>query len=183
MSLDEAAVERLLAEAEIRAVSNRFARGCDRLDLELVRSCFFADAIDDHGMYVGDVDGLIAFLEQVLTPEIATTHFLGQQEYEFVSPDVAYVESLVIARHRQPPRQGHGLRDAIAFGQYSDRFERRAGEWRIAHRVTLFLPSRIDAVVEDFPTPPDFATPPRGDASTAGRLVRPESFGRVGVAS
>ncbi|GHE80521.1 hypothetical protein GCM10017786_08330 [Amycolatopsis deserti] len=180
MTVDTAALERLLAEAEIRAVSNRFARGCDRLDFDLVRSCFFADALDDHGVYVGDVDGLIEMLRQVLPPEIATTHFLGQQEYEFVSPDVAYVETLVLARHRQPPRHGHGLRDAVAFGQYSDRFERRNGEWRIAHRVTMFLPSRIDTVVEDFPAPPDAAAPPRG-TSDAGRLVRPESVNRVRV--
>lgn len=55
-------LQRLLDEAEIREVMCRGARAIDRLDMELLRSCYHPDAVDDHGVYVGDVEGFIAFV-------------------------------------------------------------------------------------------------------------------------
>ncbi|KXX54221.1 nuclear transport factor 2 family protein [Rhodococcus sp. LB1] len=177
MSLDEAAVQRLIDEAEIRSVSMRFARGVDRLDWELVRSCFHDDAVDDHGFYVGDVDGMIEVLKQIVPADIATTHFLGNQEYDFTASDVAYVETSVITRHRQPPRDGRPLVDGFGFGQYSDRFEKRNNEWRIAHRLVVHQPSRIDPVAEDIPFHPDCYRATRGDEASRG-IRRPETLAR-----
>jgi hypothetical protein len=44
-------VQRLLDEQEIRAVVLRYCRGIDRLDFELVRDCYHADATDHHGTF------------------------------------------------------------------------------------------------------------------------------------
>jgi hypothetical protein len=56
----EPAEGELPADAELRGVVDqfairdlllRYARGIDRRDLDLVRSCYHADAVDEHGSY------------------------------------------------------------------------------------------------------------------------------------
>ena len=44
----EAKLQQLLDEAEIRRVHIRYCRGIDRMDWDLVRSCYHPDAIDQH---------------------------------------------------------------------------------------------------------------------------------------
>ena len=46
-------LETLIAKQEITDVVYRYARGIDRLDFELVRSCYHPDAYDDHGAFKG----------------------------------------------------------------------------------------------------------------------------------
>ena len=43
----------MAAERSIHRVVCTYARGIDRLDLELVRSCYWPDGTDDHGGYSG----------------------------------------------------------------------------------------------------------------------------------
>lgn len=49
----------LLDQSEIRDVHLRYCRGVDRCDWDLVRSCYYAEAIDEHGFYRGGIDGFI----------------------------------------------------------------------------------------------------------------------------
>jgi hypothetical protein len=161
MAFDEAAIQRVLDEADIRAVTMRYGRGCDRLDFDLVRSCFTDDALVDYGFYQGPVDGFIELIRPLLSNDTATTHQMCNQEFDHVSPQLVFVETMAIARHRQPPRDGAPLRDAIAYGTYCDRFENRDGDWRIAERLLLLSPGRLDPVVEDFPLPENGRLVPR----------------------
>lgn len=98
--LDEA-IRRLVDEAQIRGVTVRYARAIERMDWDLLRSCYHHGAIDDHGLYAGDVDGFIELLAQRLPLDESTTHFLGNQEIE-LSGDLAFVETACIARYRRP---------------------------------------------------------------------------------
>ena len=43
-------------------VINRYARGFDRKDWDLVRTCFHSDAVDDHGSTVGRAEDFVAFM-------------------------------------------------------------------------------------------------------------------------
>ncbi len=52
----EAKLQDLIDRQEIWAVIMRYARGIDRLDRGMVRSCYWDDAIDDHHGYVGGPD-------------------------------------------------------------------------------------------------------------------------------
>ena len=62
----EARLQQLLDEAEIRRVHIRYCRGIDRMDWDLVRSCYHPDAIDRHGAYNGDVEGFIDWAAELL---------------------------------------------------------------------------------------------------------------------
>ena len=49
----------LADKQEITEVLYRYARAVDRKDFDSVALCYFDDAIDNHGGYIGTVDGLI----------------------------------------------------------------------------------------------------------------------------
>ncbi len=138
-------LQQLVDEAAIRRVLVRYARAIDRMDWDLLRTCYHPGAVDDHGLYIGDVEGFIELLREKLPLDESTTHFIGNQEIE-VEGDVAFAETACIARHRRPAGEASSATDYFGFVRYCDRFERRDGEWRIAHRVVVYEPGRVDAV-------------------------------------
>ncbi|MEY3566868.1 MAG: hypothetical protein RLZ19_882, partial [Actinomycetota bacterium] len=46
-------IDEVVAREHIRDVVYRYARGVDRRDFDLVRSCYHPDATDDHGPFTG----------------------------------------------------------------------------------------------------------------------------------
>jgi ketosteroid isomerase-like protein len=143
----EEALQRLLDEEAIKKVHIRYCRGIDRMDWDLVRSCYHPDAVDDHGDYVGGVDGFIEYCKAGCPNFLSTTHFTGNQLVE-VAGDVAWAEHYARAFHRVPPDEDGVMKDLVVNCRYSDRFERRDGEWRIAHRVVIVDSDRVDPVGE-----------------------------------
>ena len=143
------ALEVLLAERAVHRVLCSYARGIDRLDLNLVRSCYWPDATDDHGGYSGGVDGFIEFVDAALARFERTSHFLGNVLIDVdLGGDVARAETYAVAYHRLSTAAG-AQADMTAGLRYVDRFERRAGEWRIARRVCAYEWRRTDAVDGD----------------------------------
>lgn len=140
-------LQRFIDEQEIKNVHQRYCRGVDRMDWELVRSCYHPDATDDHGDYVGDVEGFIEYGKANLPNFESTNHCICNQVVE-VQGDVAFAEHYAIAYHRIPARDGEPVKDWIANTRYVDRFERRNGEWRIAARRTLVDADRVEIVTE-----------------------------------
>jgi hypothetical protein len=141
-------LETLLARQEIADVILRYARGIDRLDFDLVRSCYHDDAYDDHGMFRGNVDEFIAGAQRFLPRFVATMHFMGNMLIEVgVDGDEqrARAETYAVAYHRQLAEDGSGKDDVFGI-RYVDRFERRGGDWRIAHRVVATEWRRVDPV-------------------------------------
>ncbi|MCU1456385.1 MAG: nuclear transport factor 2 family protein [Actinomycetia bacterium] len=142
-SLD-ATVARLVAEAEITRVLNRYCHGVDRGDEEMIRSVYHPDGIDEHGAhFVGSGSDFAAFVTAQKPNFAVLMHHLTSILIE-VRDDVAAVQSYVVAMHV--------MRDGIfswAAGRYLDRFERRTGEWKIAHRrfvLDLDLPAPAEPV-------------------------------------
>lgn len=139
-------LQRLLDEAAIRRVVCTYARAVDRCDWELLRSCYHPRAIDDHGAFVGTVEELIELLRRETWR--STAHYVANQLIDFdADGDGAWSEAYVYALHRS----GDGERprvDAIGSGRFLDRFERRDGVWRIAHRRVIFGDGRVDPVSE-----------------------------------
>src|SRR3989304_5192387 len=72
MNLDD-----LVAQQEIRDVLARYTRGIDRMDRDLVLSCYHAGAYDDHGAFQGTAEDFTEWVQQVLSYFDTTMHFLG----------------------------------------------------------------------------------------------------------
>jgi len=134
--LDERAIERCLVD---------YCRGVDRGDAALVASVYHPDGTDDHGSFKGlGVDFAQHVVRRLAERYEATMHTIGNPRIEFSAPDVAHVESHVCARHRGTDEDGTLL---MTFGgRYVDRFERRDGEWRIAHRTVLHEWNQVEHV-------------------------------------
>ncbi len=150
MTVDErtvAALKKLLDKQEIHDVLMRYCRGIDRCDADLLRSVYHADATDNHGQFNGKAAEFIPWALQSLRRDERTTHFLCNELIE-VDGDSAHCESYLFAVHRRKSTDGTMTKDVSFGGRYVDRFERRAGVWRIAHRQVVFEWSRVDPVEE-----------------------------------
>lgn len=129
-------VARLLDQQAIERVIHRYCRGIDRRDLALVRDCYHDDATDHHGSFEGTADEYVVWVDGLLARYRFTTHALNQITVEFgASPDLAAAETYGVSIHRGDPAKPH-QNLATAF-RYLDRFERRAGSWKIARRVAI----------------------------------------------
>ena len=134
---DAARVARMLARDEIREVLARYARGVDRGDGPLLKSCYHPDAVEEHGgnsagNAFDSADGAIPRIRAMGTMQ----HLLGTSHIEF-DGDVAWVETYLWTFARFATPDGGSL-DTFTGGRLVDRFERRDGAWKIAHRRTVF---------------------------------------------
>jgi ketosteroid isomerase-like protein len=126
-------VQLLMDREEIRAVMMDYCRGVDRRDYGLIRSAYHPDAFDDHGNFEGGPEAVVNKVSR--DPEgsvvAASMHHVGNIRIE-LNGDTAYVESYFVA-YATLLSGGHNHLTSRA-GRYLDRFERRGGKWRIAHR-------------------------------------------------
>jgi hypothetical protein len=140
-------IDELLAEAAIRKVQIRYCRAVDRMDFDILRTCFHPDATADYGFFAGDVDEFIAMAKDGLKTFASTTHFTGNQLVE-VNGDNAWAEHYTVATHRCPADEKGPVRDFVTSIRYIDRMEEREGDWRIAKRVLILDSWRVDPVLE-----------------------------------
>lgn len=162
-------IEEVVAEATIKDIQIRYCRACDRMDFELMRSCFHPDATTQYGFFGGTVDEFIASAQQQLPHFVATTHNTGNQIVE-VSGDTAWAEHYTVATHRLAADEIGPERDFVTSVRYVDRLECRDGDWRIARRVLVLDWIRSDPVVTIEPRPE--VQPGRRDRSDASYTER-----------
>jgi ketosteroid isomerase-like protein len=124
-------VDLLLDKQAIADCVHRYARGIDRGDVEMVASCYHADATDHHGPFVGSGRGLAEWAISAHSSSVRSQNHITTHTVE-VDGDTAHGETyyLVILRFPSGAVQ-------LVTGRYVDRFERRDGEWRIAQRQCL----------------------------------------------
>lgn len=166
LQLDAIRLTRFMAQQEVRDVVLRYCRGIDRMDWDLVRSCYHPDATDDHGDFRGNVDEFIAYIQQGLPRFDRTQHFVGNILVE-IDGDRARAETYLVAYHRLLASRTKPLRDYTVGLRYIDDFERRDGEWRISARVCAFDWARIDPVAPDGWSPSAPSTLGRRDRTDA----------------
>ena len=162
-------MEEVLAEAAIRDIQVRYCRACDRMDFELLRSCFHPDATTKYGYFGGTLDEFVASAEQQLPNFVATTHNTGNQLVE-VTGDTAWAEHYTVATHRIAADDTGPERDLVTAVRYIDRLECRDGDWRIVRRELILDWMRSDPVVTIEPRPEvQPGRRGRSDASYASR--------------
>jgi hypothetical protein len=140
MSGDNDAEIRTL-RAEVRALRdrqdildciNRYGRGLDRLDADLIAGTFHPDAVDNHGPFVGHVPEFVKFAIDVEGQLLWTHHGISSHNCEIVG-DRAHAESYVHWFVRMPDGKTLGA----GGGRYLDRLERRNGQWKVMLRRLL----------------------------------------------
>lgn len=131
----EAEVRDLAARRDINDCVQRYMRGLDRLDFDMVLSAFHADARVDCGIMQGDPRAFADFARSFLEVMDATHHLLGQVRIE-LEGERALGECYFQAWHRVLAEDG-AVRDLFISGRYVDEYACRDGQWRIASRTLV----------------------------------------------
>ena len=127
-------IEALIAKAEITEKIYLYGRGCDRADINILKSLYHPDAIEDHGVFKGKAHD---FCEMVAreSPRIPSmSHHLSNVVIE-LEGEMAHSECYFLATGFG---QEKGAPDVMIGGRYLDRFEKRSGEWKVADRQVVF---------------------------------------------
>jgi hypothetical protein len=130
-------VEELLHREEIHDVIKRLARGTDRLDAEMMASCYHPDGFDDHNAFRGSGSEFAAWVLDALSNFLAPMHFIASPAIR-IEGEVAQVDTYCVAHHLSRPDDAQRQTDLILGLRYVDRFEHRDGHWLIAKRVCAF---------------------------------------------
>ena len=141
---DQAQLAELLAKQEITELLYRYCRGVDRLDMELVRSCYHPDATDSHGTFQGTVDEYLVWSERLLSRYTGSVHTVLNVLVEIEPEPMASAsgetvrwarsEAHGIARHWTeggPPE----LNLSVGFRFIDDVSQRNEGPWLISRRM------------------------------------------------
>lgn len=138
---DQHALRDLLDRQRIADLIATYMRGLDRLMPDLVRSVFHDDATTDYGSYRGAADGFVDFAMGFLKAQLANHHMIGQSLITLEGA-IAFGEVYFQAHHRI--RDGEQEKDFFVAGRYVDRYEKRDGVWKIAHRTEVVDWTRLE---------------------------------------
>ncbi|GGD80689.1 nuclear transport factor 2 family protein [Croceicoccus mobilis] len=123
-------IETIGARLALEDLAGRYARAIDRRDMELLRSVYHPDAIDEHGTaYQGGVDGFIAAMPALMGNYEVTQHQIHSKVFA-IEGDKADGELYFTAYHRT----SESARHLVVHGRYLDNYEKREGAWKIAYR-------------------------------------------------
>lgn len=121
-----------------------YSRAVDRLDRELLLSVYHADAVDDHGVFVGGAEEFADWAIAMHTKtHLSHQHCILNYTVD-LDGDVAHTETyyMFVGMNRA------GAPLAMSGGRYVDRFEKRDRRWAIAVRVCV----RDWAPLDEIPT-------------------------------
>ncbi|NUO73951.1 MAG: nuclear transport factor 2 family protein [Frateuria sp.] len=135
MARDDYSPERIADRMQIQDCIYRWCRAVDRLDYEGMRASFHPDAVDKHGAFDGDINGLVEWIRARHAAIPFSMHALDQ-----------------LAGGRAG--SGVGAMDLLTCSRYVDRFERRDGEWKIALRTLVADWKQFVEVPQGQPKPP-----------------------------
>lgn len=138
-------IEALQHQQAVLAVIFSHSRGLDRLDSELLKSCYWNDAEVDYGGYKGNAHSFCELVVGALEQNYSLTqHALGNSLVD-LSGAIARVESYCTAWHLLP-----GNSEELVFsGRYLDKLERRGDCWKLLHRTVVMDWSRRQPVADE----------------------------------
>jgi hypothetical protein len=153
-NVTEAEIRELLDRQKCYDVLTRYCRALDRADVELMKTVYWEDAVDEHGVFEGNAHDFAEFIIREIRNwfEVAT-HYICNVHMEYygdvmctesylisycsVTGDPAKVQAVYGASYLAAtggPEAAHKQHAFLMGGRYVDRLEKRNGEWRIAHR-------------------------------------------------
>jgi len=135
-----ATVRHLVDDLAVSQIMINYARGIDRRDWDLVRSCFADDAYIEGTQFGGPRDDYLAVLLPGVAHFPATQHFIGNQLRQ-VDGDTASTETYLIARHFA---DAEGEVDSLIVGvRYEDQLRRVGDGWEITRRDVFNVWKRV----------------------------------------
>jgi len=156
-------LQTLIDRAQIQDLIALYCRAIDRRDETILRSIYHEDAIEDRGegIFYGKAHDWISQTMPVLPVFELTQHSIANCLID-IDGDSATGETYFQAYHRfgEPPETAAGETlevewpaagtEMILAGRYLDRFERRDGTWKIAHRKMVCDWCRTQPVLDDW---------------------------------
>jgi hypothetical protein len=155
---------------EIEDTLHRYSRAIDRDDWSLLRTCYTNDAIDEHGRYNGDIDGMIAWLKVEMRRYESSMHVLGQSVIAALRP-TATSETYAVAYHRLLPDENGRKVDRVLGLRYVDELRIEDGRWRISHRRCIYEWGRMDPVLPGSELVPEYVRGLRGRADASYEVL------------
>ena len=133
-SQDTARLDRALSRQALLTLNAIYARAVDRVDRALFDSLWHPDATVETGFYDGPAKGYGDLVFGMIASRTRTFHGLSNHWFE-ISADQAVGEIYVFAV--DTGNTASGPEDTLTGGRYVDRYERRDGAWKIAHRLLV----------------------------------------------
>ncbi|MDP3867547.1 nuclear transport factor 2 family protein [Phenylobacterium sp.] len=147
MSDRDPEVQALLDKKAIEEVLVLALRGCDRADIDLVAASYHDDAFEDHGgTFAGPASQWLESLRTRLPKAGLMNHVMTNLMIE-LSGDTAVAESYITTYTRTNLDGGDGF-DSATLARTVDRFEKRAGKWKIARRTLVWEWNRETPITE-----------------------------------
>lgn len=129
----DARLQALLDKQEITELIYAFCNAMDRHDQAKARTLYHADAYDDHGVFSqGLARDFLDQLPQIQAPMEILHHNITTINLK-LDGDYAEGEIYLIAFHKVRKDDG-GSFDLLVGGRYFDKYEKRDGVWKFAHR-------------------------------------------------
>lgn len=136
--------ERIADRLEIQDLLYRVAFAVDRKDYAALERCYHADAHENHGVYVGDVPGFVAFVKKRHVNIDVSFHNIGNFTIDFIDNDRALVESSCITfQVIQSDDPAKEPTEVMSANRYVDIFSRRDARWAIQERHVVAETARI----------------------------------------
>lgn len=130
-------VRYLRDRADIEDCIQRYCRGADRLDKELLCSAYHPDATDDRGAaFTGSPSEFADWLFPHLRTLDGTSHTVCNSVSD-IQGDTAHTESYVVFAVWKHAKDGDEGFASMGTARYLDRLERRGGRWGIVHRECI----------------------------------------------
>lgn len=153
-------LQELYDRQKIHEVVTNYCRAVDRMDRDLLLSCYHPDAIDDHGFFVGGPEAFWQWAGHYHgNAQASHQHIITNHSCELTG-DTAHTETYWMFA----AMDAKDFSLSIGGGRYLDRMERRSGQWRIAARKCVAdwggvpVPSKV---------PPEFMAMLRGGGVVA----------------
>lgn len=132
-SIDQSSIDALIAKEAIRDLVLQYCRAVDRGDVALVSTMYEPGALDEHGFNsTNTAQEFLDSMEAMTAGLAAIQHNITNHLIRLTGPDSAEGEAYLIAYHRA--EHGSTAHLMITGGRYLDRYRKREGRWRIAHR-------------------------------------------------
>jgi hypothetical protein len=148
MSADEK-LQMILDRIAIEDCLKRYCHAVDRCDRELLRTVYWAEAVDDHVFWKGKAPEFVEFSIGVLETRDQSLHGISNIIIRLEGNE-ARVQCYYDAYERVRRKDG-SVNDVTFIGRYLDRFEKRGDEWRIAERQVIIDSWRIWPDSADWP--------------------------------